>query len=284
MHDLAFHPAALLLFGAAVGFIGTLVGVGGGFFMVPYFSLAGGFPSVRAVGTSLGAIVFNATSGSIRWAFQRRIDWTLGIGFALATLPGTWLGREVGRNIDPAPFSIAFALVVAAAAASLLLVRTAPGDASRLAWFRRGLRRDFTDAFGTRHQYEVNLPFGLAVSLGVGFIAALFGVGGGFLHVPVMVVLYGMPVHVAVATSQLALAVTAAAGAAGYALLPQPAVDWMTVLAVGLGAAVGAQGGAFVAPRLAAEGLKRILAVVLFGVAAAMAADGAGWVAFRGGR
>lgn len=284
MDGLALHPAVLALFGVAVGFLGTLVGVGGGFFMVPYFSLLGGFAPARAVGTSLGAIVFNATSGSVRWAFQRRIDWTIGIGFALATVPGTLLGREVGRNIDPAPFGLAFALVVATAAASLLLVRAAPGDGSRFAWFRRGLRRDFTDAFGARHQYEVNLPFGLAVSLGVGFVATLFGVGGGFLHVPVMVVLYGMPVHVAVATSQLALAVTAAAGAAGYALLPVPAVDWGTVLAVGLGAAVGAQGGAFAAPRIAPEGLKRILAVVLFGVAAAMAADGAGWVNLRGGR
>jgi hypothetical protein len=284
MSDLGFHPAVLAGFGAAVGFLGTLVGVGGGFFMVPYFSFVGGFSSLRAVGTSLGAIVLNATSGSTRWAIQRRIDWPLGIGFALATLPGTWLGREAGRRIDSSAFQIGFAIVVAAAAASILLVAPSEGNASRLAWFRRGLRRDFVDAFGTRHTYEVNFLFGLAVSLAVGFLAALFGVGGGFLHVPVMVVLYGMPVHVAVATSQLALAVTAAGGAAGYALLSPPEVDWRTVLWVGGGAALGAQAGAFAAPRMAASGLKRILAVVLFGVAAAMAADGAGWVSLNAGR
>src|SRR5262245_21765094 len=284
MDSPAFHPAALALFGVAVGFLGTLVGVGGGFFMVPYFRLVGGFAPPLAVGTSLGAIVFNAVSGSVRWTAQRRIDWVVASAFAAATLPGTWLGREAGRRIDASAFALGFAGVVAAAAASLLLARPATGDASRFGWFRRGLRRDFTDALGARHRYAVNLPFGIAASLVVGFVAALFGVGGGLLHVPMMVVLYGMPVHVAVATSQVVLAVTAAAGAAGYALLPESGVHVPTMLAVGLGAAVGAQGGAFAAPRIAPEGLKRILAGVLFAVAAAMAADGAGWVDLRGGR
>ena len=82
--DLPLHPAVLVPFGILIGFFGTLVGVGGGFFMVPYFTLAGGFPPVRAVGTSLGAIVFNAVSGSIRWTFQRRIDWVVATAFALA--------------------------------------------------------------------------------------------------------------------------------------------------------------------------------------------------------
>ena len=282
MDGLALHPALLAVFGVFVGFLGTLVGVGGGFFMVPYFTLAGGFVPARAVGTSLGAIVFNAVSGSIRWTFQKRIDWAVALAFALATLPGTWLGREAGLRIDASSFAVAFAAVVAAAAASILLVRPAPGDASRLAWFRRGARRDFADAFGVRHQYSVNLPFGVAVSLGVGFVSALFGVGGGFLHVPIMVVLYGMPVHVAVATSQVILAVTAAAGAVVYAL-PPSSVDVPTMLAVGLGAAAGAQLGAFAAPKIAPEGLRRILAVVLFVVAAAMFAEGAGWVKIRGG-
>lgn len=278
------EPALLAAFGVVVGFIGTLVGVGGGFFMVPYFTLVGGFSPARAVGTSLGAIVFNAVSGSVRWTIQRRVDWAVAGAFALATLPGTWFGREAGRGLNTSSFAIAFAGVVALAAAALLFVRPAPGDSTRLAWFRRGLRRDFVDAFGERHQYSVNLVFGVAVSLGVGFLSALFGVGGGFLHVPVMVVLYGMPVHLAVATSQVILAVTAGAGAVAYALPPDPAIDYGTMLAVGLGAAVGAQLGAFVAPRMAAQKLKVVLAAVLFAVAGVMAANGAGWVNLRGGR
>ena len=282
--DSALHPAVLVLFGVVIGFLGTLVGVGGGFFMVPYFNLLGGFPTARAVGTSLGAIIFNAVSGSIRWSLQRRIDWAVAGTFAVATLPGAWFGRMAGRAIDASSFKVAFALVVGLAAASLIWVKPGAGDATRLAWFRRGLTRDFVDAFGVRHQYSVNLPFGVAVSLVVGFVSALFGVGGGFLHVPVMVVVYGMPVHVAVATSQVVLAVTAAGGMAAYALPPQPAVDWGTMVAVGLGAAVGAQVGAGVAPRIAPVGLKRILAGLLFIVAAAMAADGAGWVNWGGGR
>ena len=287
MDGLALHPAILVAFGAAVGLLGTLVGVGGGFFMVPYLTLLGDFRHAWAVGTSLGAIVFNAVSGSIRWTLQKRIDWVVGGTFAVATLPGAWLGRVASRSFNTSSFSIAFAVMVAVAAASMLFARPAPGESSRLAWFRRGLRRDFTDSFGVRHQYSVNLPFGIAVSLGVGFLSALFGVGGGFLHVPVMVVLYGMPMHVAVATSQVVLAVTAGAGAAAYAIPwgePGQAseIDVPTMSLLGLGAAGGAQVGALVAPKIPAEGLRRILAVLLLIVAAAMAADGLGWVNLRG--
>ena len=274
METLALHPAVLIPFGIGVGFLGTLVGVGGGFFMVPYFTLAGGLAPARAVGTSLGAIVFNAVSGSVRWTLQRRIDWAVAAAFAVATLPGAWLGRKAGAAIDASQFKIAFAVVVALAAVSLLAANPSAGDATRLAWFRRGTRRDFTDAFGVRHEYGVNLPFGVAVSLIVGFVSSLFGVGGGFLHVPVMVVLYGMPVHVAVATSQVVLAVTAAGGMVAYALPPEPSVDWRTMVIVGLGAAAGAQVGAIVAPKIRPDGIKRILAGLLLLVAVAMVVDG----------
>ena len=274
METIALNPAVLVPFGVVIGFLGTLVGVGGGFFMVPYFTLAGGMAPARAVGTSLGAIVFNAVSGSIRWSLQRRIDWAVAVAFALATLPGAWLGRKAGAGIDASHFKVAFAGVVALAAVSMLVSKPSPGDASRLAWFRRGTKRDFTDAFGVRHVYGVNLPFGVAVSLVVGFVSALFGVGGGFLHVPVMVVLYGMPMHVAVATSQVVLAVTAAGGMIAYALPPEPSVDWRTMVIVGIGAALGAQVGSYVAPKIRPEGLKRILAGLLFLVAASMVVDG----------
>jgi uncharacterized membrane protein YfcA len=274
METIALHPAVLVPFGVVVGFLGTLVGVGGGFFMVPYFTLAGGFAPARAVGTSLGAIIFNAVSGSVRWSLQRRIDWGVAAAFAVATLPGAWFGRMMGAVIDASHFKIAFAVVVALAAASMLISKPSAGDASRLAWFRRGSRRDFTDAFGVRHEYGVNLRFGVAVSLVVGFVSALFGVGGGFLHVPVMVVLYGMPMHVAVATSQVVLAVTAAGGMIAYALPPDPSVDWRTMLIAGLGAAAGAQVGSIVAPKIRPEGLKRILAALLFLVAVSMVVDG----------
>jgi uncharacterized membrane protein YfcA len=96
------------------------------------------------------------------------------------------------------------------------------------------------------------------------------------------VVLYGMPVHVAVATSQVTLAVTAAVAAGLYAMSPVPAIDGSALLWTGLGAAVGAQGGAMLAPRVAAAKLKVLLAVVLLVVAAAMAAEGLG-VKIRGG-
>ncbi len=266
------HPGALVAFGLLVGFLGTLVGIGGGFFMVPYFTQLAGLGHVPAAGTSLAAIVLNSASGTTRWAIQRRLDWLVGLGLGLATVPGTFLGQEVATRIDRRSFLVTFGLVVAAVAVYLLVARPSATD-GRFALFRRGLRREFTDSFGATHSYEVNLRLGLLFSVLVGFVAALLGIGGGFAQVPFMVVVYGLPVHVATATSQLSLLVTSLAGAAVYAIRTGE-VQWPVALWTGLGAAVGAQLAASVAPRVSAAGLKTALALVLLVVAAGMAVRG----------
>ncbi|MBI4565740.1 MAG: sulfite exporter TauE/SafE family protein [Planctomycetes bacterium] len=276
--SLATHPLALAVVGFIVGFIGTLVGVGGGFFMVPYFLMVAGLSKLTSVGTSLAIIVLNAVSGSVRWGFQRRIDYRIGIAFALATIPATWLGREAAVRIHSNAFKIAFAAVVALAGMYLAKPVSPAADGRRFRWFRHGIRREFTDAFGIRHGYDVNMMFGVAASVAIGFLAALFGVGGGFLHVPMMIVLYGMPAHVAVATSQFVLAITASAAAVGYALLIPPAIDGTALLWCGGGAVLGAQAGAALAPRVAAVWLRLLLAAILGIVALGMLAGGLGWL------
>jgi hypothetical protein len=117
-----------------------------------------------------------------------------------------------------------------------------PDDASR-----GGVSRDFVDALGVRHQYRFNVWGGIAVSAFTGFLASMFGIGGGVVQVPAMVYLFGFPTHIAVATSQLIIAVTSAFGTAGHAyygdILPLPA------LFLAIGAVGGAQLGAYLASR-----------------------------------
>lgn len=267
------HPGVLAAVGICVGFFGSLVGIGGGFFIVPFLTyLSGGMSPASIAGTSLAAVIFNAGSACVRWAIQRRIDWMVGLGFGLATIPGTIFGQELAHRIDQAAFRIAFG-VLSGGVGLYMLVGRASAEGARLGWFRRGLKREFTDAFGTPHAYEVNFRFGLAASVLAGFIAALLGVGGGWLHVPFMVVLYGMPAHVAVATSQLVLLITSGAATGQYALHPQT-VRWDLAIPLGLGALVGAQIAASVVPRISGSGLRRVFAVVLAGLGAAMVVKG----------
>lgn len=270
MPDILGHPAILAALGLVVGFLGALAGVGGGFLLVPYFVKVLGWPHARAVGTSLGIILANAASGSLGYLRQRRVDVSVGLLLAVSTLPGTVAGKYAAERINGRAFGLAFAAVTAIAAALLVVFQNrAP---SGLAWFRAGWRRSFTDARGETHEYAINPWFGVAASVAVGAVSSLFGVGGGFLHVPMMVLVYAMPPHVAVATSTFALMVTAAGGAAQYALArPVPYMDVRALLYAGLGAFVGAQLGSWAAPKIAARGLRLILAVILLLAGAWMA-------------
>lgn len=248
------------------------MGVGGGFFLVPFFISRLGFDHPLAVGTSLGVVVANASSGTIGYARQKRVDWAVGLVLGLATLPGTVLGKFVATRIAAAPFSVAFGAVTALAA--LLLVSVRSENRPGLAWFRSGMKRRIVDAKGEAHEYGINIVVAALLSVVIGFASSLFGVGGGFIHVPLLVLLFGVPLHIAVATSAFALLLTSAGGAAQYAVERPPLVDPRVLLWAGLGAFLGAQLGARAAERLKPGVLRLVLAVVLVGVG--------GWMIYHG--
>lgn len=264
------HPAMLAVVGFAVGLMGSLVGAGGGFFLVPFFISRLGFAHPLAVGTSLGVVVANASSGTIGYARQKRVDWLLGLILGLATLPGTYVGKVVALQIKATQFSVLFGAMTALAA--LLLVSFRAENRPGLAWFRSGLKRRLVDAKGETHEYGVNLPVAIVLSVAIGFTSSLFGVGGGWIHVPLMVLLFGVPMHVAVATSGFALLLTSAGGAAQYAV--DSLVEPRVLLWAGLGAFLGAQFGARAADRLRPAALRLVLAAVLVGVG--------GWMIYSG--
>jgi len=267
------HPGALVVFGLLIGFFGALVGVGGGVFMVPYFVRLLGWRHELAAGTSLAIVFVNAASGTIGYARQKRIDFALGALLAAGTIPGTFGGKHLMQTIGGGAFQVAFAVVVAIAAAYLAAQPSRVPQG--LGWFRRGWPRSLDDASGLRYQYEVNAGFGVLASVFVGVVATLFGVGGGFIHVPMLILLYALPAHVAVPTSTFALLITAAVGTLQNALpWPEPQVDVIALLYTGVGAFAGAQAGTALAPRVSAPVLRLVLAALMAGVAVWMAYGG----------
>ncbi len=237
--------------GFLIGAFGTLVGAGGGFLLVPLLILGYGFSPADAVGTSLSLVFLNALSGTAAYLRQRRVDLVLGWRFAAATVPGAVGGAYLTRAWSSHAFVVAFGLILLAIAALLFAGIHVPPSA------RAGLRH-IVDTRGEAHGYRVDVWKGVVVSGGVGVLSSVFGIGGGIIHVPFLIVALGLPVHVATATSHFVLAISAFVGAVTFLALGH--VRLATTALMGVGILAGAQLGARASTRASAALLRRVLA------------------------
>lgn len=255
----------LVPIGVAVGTFGTLVGAGGGFVLVPVLLLL--YPD-RDPGTitsmSLLVVWANASSGSVAYARQHRIDYRSGVWFAIGTLPGAVAGAIVVTLISRRLFDGIFSGALIGLGLYLLL----RGHQTALREPVRGrgvVTRDITDAAGHRFIYSFQLWKGVLISTGVGFVSSLLGIGGGVVHVPVMATVLHFPVHIAAATSHFVLAFMSAEGTAVH--LAAGDLTWNKSLAeavaLGIGAVPGAQIGARLSHRIHGDLIIRALAVAL---------------------
>jgi uncharacterized membrane protein YfcA len=262
-------PFLLVPIGAVVGLVGSLIGVGGGFFVVPFLLyFAEGFTPRTATATSLGVVLLSALSATVANARRGRIDVSTGAVIAVGSLPGAWAGRMLIGRITDRTFTLSFSGLRVAVALYLLLVRLKPGQG-----ILRGRPRELADREGQVHRYETNLPVGLLAAAGVGVVSSLFGVGGGLVLVPFLVAGYGMPMLVATATAQFAFLFTAAGGLAAEALGPEgfPTHGLATMILLGIGVVAGAQAGVAAARRVRERLVRACLAAVILAVAAMMA-------------
>ncbi len=255
------------LFAFLVGIISSMIGVGGGFLIVPILVLIYAISTHLAVGTSVVMIVFTALSSTFAYARQRRIDYSLGSILATGSIPGAALGAYATSFISPAGLASLFGVFLIIVAVRMLI---APNDSkgekrSRIwGWIRR-----IKDAQGHVFQYEANMVPGIALSLLAGFASGFFGVGGGAVMVPVMVLVMTMPMHIAVATSMFIMIFTSVSAATTHILLGNVLAD--SAIALGIGIVFGTQVGAFAARRLRARSLQRVFAAFLLVIGARMA-------------
>lgn len=257
----------LALVGAAVGVFGTLVGAGGGFILTPVLLVLypGTSPStITAI--SLVVVFFNALSGSIAYAQQRRIDYRSGVVFAAATIPGSIAGVLVVGIAPRRLFDVLTAFLLVGAAAFLLLGRRGVRRSVRFT----GARRAITDRAGTTYEYAVNVRLGVLYSVGVGFVSSFLGIGGGIIHVPLMVGALGFPVHIATATSHFVLANMAAAGSLTHIFTGafSSGTGIHRAVALSIGVVGGAQVGAWLSQKIGGATIQRLLALALVALAA----------------
>lgn len=258
------------VFGLFVGAYGTLVGLGGGFVVVPVLLLVYHASPQDTVGTSLAVVFLNSLSGSISYIRQKRVDLRSGIKFALATVPGAVIGTYLSTYLSSRLFSLVFGAIMLGASALLLLK---PESRKELALDEesgpqpgtRRVTRKITDARGQVFAYSFNERLGIIISFFVGFLSSILGIGGGIIHVPVMIHLFTFPAHIATATSQFILVISTGVGAASHLAIGQVMIP--QALAMGVGVLIGAQLGASLSRRLHGTLIVRLLSLALVATA-----------------
>jgi uncharacterized protein len=262
----------LLPLGVLIGAFGTLIGAGGGFILMPILLLV--YPRDKTeliTAISLAVVFFNALSGSFAYARMKRVDYKSGIAFSIATIPGAILGALSTAYVPRRAFDLIFGVLMTIAAVFLWLSAkeehaTSPTPKSASVSEKAGTRlteRDLVDAEGVHYHYAFDLRIGVILSIFVGYLSSLLGVGGGFIHVPALSRLLNFPVHIATATSHFVLAIMALTGTLVHVVQGAfvHGVRRTAVLAVGV--LVGAQAGAWLSNRTGGKAIIRGLAVAL---------------------
>ncbi|NKB65472.1 MAG: TSUP family transporter [Candidatus Latescibacteria bacterium] len=243
----------LLAMGVGAGALGSLVGAGGGFLLVPALLLM--YPeqaTAQVAAVSLIVVFFTAFSGSINYAWMQRIDYQAGVAFAVAAAPTAMLGAYLSHYVPRAYFDPAMALLLVSVA--IFLVLRPPQNKAGA---------DGATSLPQRHLGPRGLSLGCVLNAYIGLLSGLMGIGGGVVGVPILVKVLRFSPHVAAATSLFALTITAFCGVLVHVVHDRLSQLGDIALFLAMGVLVGAQLGPKISTHLKGTGLLRVLAVVL---------------------
>lgn len=263
----------LVLIGVVAAMFGSIVGLGGGIIIVPMLMLVGPaltggqIEHATAVGISLTVLTLTALASTITYAKRKIVDFRSALLFSITSGPAAIAGSALTNLMKAGWFQLAFGIFMLLMAA-LLIIR------DRLKPFSKEwpISRSITDLNGQVHTYSYGIISVLLIGFGVGFISGLFGIGGGSLFVPLMVLLFRFPPHVATATSMFVIFLSAILGSGMHIALGE--IDWLLVLALAPGAWIGGKLGAKIAVRMSGKGLLWLLRITLLLLAAQLIVEG----------
>ncbi|MBI5538286.1 MAG: sulfite exporter TauE/SafE family protein [Deltaproteobacteria bacterium] len=248
----------LFLFGLAVGTIGTMMGVGGGFLHVPVFTLLLGLPPQAAIATSIAVIFINTFGGSVIYYFQGRMDVDLAKKLSLAVAPGAIFGPFIVEQYTSSFFFVLFSCALILCALHFLFGK---GRVTILPKSRYDRTATIKDAYGQTVSYSTNVELGVVGTLLIGFLSNLLGVGGGIVHVPFLISVLKIPTHVAIGTSHAILCASSFLGTVMFTILQR--VEMNIAFPTGIGAIIGATIGADLARKTSGVVLRKMLALAL---------------------
>lgn len=245
-----------LLVGAGVGFIGSLVGAGGGFLLMPILLLVFGLPPDRAAAISLVTVAAASLAGTITHMREGRADLPAGLTLGAFVIPGALLGARLATVVPAGAFAVAFGGLLAALGAWMAVGGPARSRVAAVAG--PGVRLYAAEPHGLGLSALGPLCAGMT---GIGVVASLFGLGGGVLMVPLLTTAGRVEIHRAGAMAQLIMFCSATAGLVAFVAAGR--VDWSLALVFAAGALVGAPLGAAASGRVPARRLQQLMGLCL---------------------
>ncbi|MFS0882454.1 sulfite exporter TauE/SafE family protein [Metabacillus niabensis] len=255
----------LLIVGLIAGTIGSIVGLGGGIIVVPmlltlgsYFSAFDDVSPQVAVGTSLLVVIFTGLSSTLTYMKYKKVDYKSGLIFFIGSGPGGIIGAYVNKFFNTSSFSLWFGLFMIFISIILMVRDKLPKAKERPG---KKVVRTYFGEEGEELTYAYRPILGIVIAFVVGFISGLFGIGGGALMVPAMVLLFMFPPHIAVATSMFIIFLSSATGSITHIALGN--IDWLFAAILVPGAWFGGKFGALINTKLKGKTIITLLRIVL---------------------
>ncbi|SET34741.1 hypothetical protein SAMN05216389_109100 [Oceanobacillus limi] len=264
-----------VIIGALTAFVGSLVGLGGGVILIPsllllsqsFDSFAWATPQA-IVSISLFAMIFTSLSSTLTYFKRGRVDYRTGLLFLFGSIPGGVIGSWLNQFVDTDAFLLYFGILMICITALFSLKRREPS--SNVSFKEKNHQREFL-LDGVTYQYSISVWQAVALSLIVGTLSGLFGIGGGSIMVPAMILLFGIPAHIATATSMFIIFFTSIVGASSHIFLGH--IAWEYLFFFIPGAWIGGRLGAKTNQLLRAQTLELILRILLIIIGIRMILD-----------
>ena len=281
--EVSLHIGVIIGLGGGVGFLSGLFGVGGGFLMTPLLIFLG-VPAPVAVATEANQIVASSVSGVLAHWRRGNVDFKMGTVLLVGGLVGSSLGvllfallKEIGQ-IDLV-IKLSYVIFLGIIGALMLIESIRAILRARMPGAKRGKLHQHNWLHGlplkmrfrrSKLYISALLPFTIAALVGV--LSAIMGVGGGFILVPAMIYILGMPTSVVVGTSLFQI-IFVTANVTFLQSVQTQTVDFLLAGLLLLGAVVGAQIGTRFGALLKGEQLRGLLALMVLAVCAKLLFD-----------
>ena len=207
-----FENLWLIPLGFVAGIVGSIVGLGGGIIIVPALTFLGVSPTMASSSSLFGAFS-NSIASTVSYTKQKRTDYKIGLRLGLMSIPGTVLGAFLSAQTTNSLFKILFGIVLFASCYYLFIKRNIESKQQAIS------KKMFVASAG--------------ISFFAGILSSFFGIGGGIVFVPLMIIGLGLLVKNATATSQLILMFSSASGLITHTLLGHSDFDYALLLSIG---------------------------------------------------
>ncbi len=226
--------------------------MGGGFIIVPVLRIALGVTPTIVAGTSLVFVLANVASSAVGYLRQKRVDLSLALPLVIGSLPGSIAGVLAVKRVNDTWFDVAYGIQLIVLA--ILVMR------------RRYVQSRPVGEKTFAHRYSVAIPAGFIL----GLLSSLYGIGGGVVMIPLLLIAARMPPHIVIGTTSLIVALTAPVGVIAHAVGGD--VDWAAAVPLVIGGLIGGALAPLVAERVSSPRLITLLACALIAAALGLAA------------